>query len=153
MKSKCVFLKLYISYLHWLALKFVSIFCISVILSTLNHDFVPKESVSVSTKVRFGTQKVRFGTQKVRFGTQKVRFGIHESPFRSVPVRLGQFRYPLKSVSVPRKSVSVSTKVCSGPFKSVPVRLGPFRSVPVSRDTRESGTFRSWSFRNILGGE
>ena len=32
---------------------------------------------------------VRFGTQRVRFGTQRVRFGIHESPFRSVPVRFG----------------------------------------------------------------
>ena len=127
MKSNRVFLKLYISYLRWLALKFVSIFCISVILSTPNHDFVPKESVSVSTKVRFGTQKVRFGTQKVRFG-------IHESPFRSVPfrfvqfrsvpVRLGQFRYPLKSVSVPRKSVSVSLKVRFGPFRTVSVRSG-----------------------------
>ena len=81
-KSNCVFIKLYISYLHWLALKFVSIFCISVILSTPNHDFVPKEFVSVSTKVRFGTQRVRFG--------------IHISPFRSVPVRFGPFR----SVSV-----------------------------------------------------
>ena len=144
-KSNCVFLKLYISYLHWLALKFVSIFCISVILSTLNHDFVPKESVSVSTQVRFGTQKVRFGihespfrsvpvrsdpsrsvsvSTKVRFGIQKVRFGIHESPFRSVPVRLGKFRYPLKSVSVPRKSVSVSMKVRFGPFRSVSVSFG-----------------------------
>ena len=46
-----------------------------------------------------------------------------------------QFRYPLKSVSVPRKSVSVSTKVRFGPFRSVSVRSGPFRSVPVSRDT------------------
>ena len=82
-----------------------------------NHDFVPKESVSVSIKVRFGTQKVRFG--------------IHESPFRSVPVRFGPFRYPLKSISVPRKSVSVSTKVRFGPFRSVPVRFGPFRSVSV----------------------
>ena len=129
-KSNCGFLKLYISYLHWLALKCVSIFCISVILSTPNHDFVPNESVSVSIKVRFGTQKVRFG--------------IHESPFRSVPVRSSPFRYPLKSVSVPRKSVSVSTKVRFGPFRSVSVstkvryqkvRFGihesPFRSVPV----------------------
>ena len=122
MKSNCIFLKLYISYLHWLALKFVSIFCISVILSTPNHDFVPKEPVSVSTKVRFGTQKVCFGTQKsvsvsreVRFGTQKVRSG----PFRSD---------------------SVSTKVRFGTQK---VRFGihksPFRSVPVSRDTRVLG--------------
>ena len=128
MKSNCVFLQLYISYLHWLALKFVSIFCISVILSTPNHDFVLKELVSVTTKVRFGTQKVCFGTQKVRFG-------IQESPFRSV--------------SVPRKSVSVSRKVRSGPFrypespflypgKSVSVRSGPFRSVPVSHNTPES---------------
>ena len=131
MKSNCVFFKLYISYLHWLALKFVSIFCISVILSTPNHDFVPKEPVSVTTKVRFGTQKVCFGTQKIRFG-------IQESPFRSDSV-------PRKSVSVSRKvrfgpsrSVSVSTKVRFGtqkvrfgihksPFRSVPVRFGPFR--------------------------
>ena len=129
--------------MHWLALKFVSIVCISVILSTPNHDYVPKGSVSVSTKVKFGTQKVRFGIHEspfrsvsVRSGpsrsvlvSTKVRFGIHESPFRSVPVRPGPFWYPLKSVSV-------SSKVRSGPFRSVPVRLGPFRSVPVSRDTR-----------------
>ena len=115
MKSNCVFLKLYISYLHWLALKFVSIFCISIILSTPNHDFVPKEPVSVTTKVRFGTQKVCFGTQKVRFG-------IEESPFRSV--------------SVPRKSVSVSRKVRFGPFRSVSVRSGPSRSVSVSTKVR-----------------
>ena len=64
---------------------------------------MPRKSVSVSTKVRFG-------------------------PFRSVSVRSGPSRYPLKSVSVPRKSVSVSTKV----------RSGPSRSVPVSRDTRKT---------------
>ena len=51
-----------------------------------------------------------FRFQRVRFGTQRVRFGIHESPFRSVPVRFG-------------------------PFRSVPVRFGPFRSVSVNRDT------------------
>ena len=121
------FLKLYISYVQWLALKFVSIFYISVILSTPNHDFVPKESVSVSTEVRFGTQKVRFGIHESPFRSVPVRFG----PFRSVPVRFGQFRYPLKSVSVPRKSVSVSTKVRFGPFRSVSVRSGPSRSVSV----------------------
>ena len=46
------------------------------------------------------------------------------------------FRYPLKSVSVPRKSVLVSTKVRFGPFRSVSVRSGPFRSVPVSTKVR-----------------
>ena len=111
--------------------EFVSIFSISVYFNTPNYDSVPTESVSVVTKVRFGTQRIRFGTQRVRFG-------MHESPFRSVPVRFGPFPYPespfLYSESpflYPRKSVSVR----SGPFGSVPVRFGPFRSVSVNRDT------------------
>ena len=135
-------------YLHCLAQKFVSIFCISVYFNTPIYDSVPTESVSVFTKVRFGpfwsvsvpresvsvlresvsvSTKVRFGPFRsvlVRFGSQRVRFGPQRVRFgiHESPFRFPEspFRYSESPFRYPRKSVSVR----SGPFRSVPVRFG-----------------------------
>ena len=133
---------------------------------------VLRESVSVSTKVHFGPfrsvpvhrESVSVLRESVSVST-KVRFGIHESLFRSVPVRFGTqspFRYPESPLRYsesllryPRMSVSVRSgpfgtqrvrfgtqrvrfgiqRVCFGPFWSVSVRSSLSRSVSVNRDT------------------
>ena len=74
-------------------------------------DWISVTTVCIDLSVSRFTETDRNGPK--RTGTDP------ESPFRSVPVRFGQFLYPLKSVSVPRKSVSISTKVRFGPFRSV----------------------------------